>query len=125
MKICDAHWQDLKKAIDDRGLTRFIAKDGEAAAKAMASQIQGGDEKESYDPLMGANFAIWGNALEVWGPGMMQEGAPCPLCLLDKHAKECAEPDCQFKQTGADWVTLAADAQMEYATELGLLGKPN
>lgn len=125
MKICDAHWTELRKAIDDRGLTRFIAKDGEIAAKNMSAQIQGTDTEENFDPLMSAVFAIWGNSLEAFGLDIMKQDAPCPLCVLDKHVKECTDEGCTMKQSGSDWIRFAADGQMDVATELGLLGKPN
>lgn len=124
MKICDPHWQQLKQAIDERGLTPFVAKDGEHAAENMIAQLQGEDTKENFDPLMSATCMIWSNSLEAFGIEIIQPDAPCPLCLLDKHAKECTEEDCN-KQSGTDWIGFAADGQVEAAKELGLLGEPN
>jgi hypothetical protein len=124
MKICDSHWQQLKKAIDDRGLSRFVSKDGEHAAQNMIAQ-QGTDTKDNYDPLMFATYAIWGNSIEAFGLDIMRPEAPCPLCVLDKHVKECTEEGCNMKQSGSDWIGFAADGQIDAATELGLLGKPN
>ena len=125
MKICDTHWQALRKAIDDRGLTRFISKDGEQASQNMVAQLQGEDTKDHYDPLMAAVFAIWGNAIEAFGLDIMRPEAPCPLCVLDQHVKECTDEGCTMKQSGSDWIGYAADGQIDAATELGLLGKPN
>lgn len=124
MKICDSHWQQLRQAITDRGLAGFISKDGEHATENMVAQLQGTNTKENYDPLMSATFAIWGNALEAFGVEIVHEDAPCPLCVLDKHAAECTDVNCN-KQTGTDWIGFAADGQVEVATEMGLLGKPN
>jgi hypothetical protein len=125
MKICDAHWQELRQAIDNRGLTRIIAKDGEHAAKNMAAQLQGGDTKDNYDPLMSAVYAIWGNAIEAFGLDIMRPDAPCPLCVLDQHIKECTDEECGMKQSGSDWIGYAADGQIDAITQMGLLGKPN
>ena len=124
MKICDDHWLQLRKAIDDRGLGPFVAKNEEHAADNLMSQIRGTNTKENYDPLMSATYMIWSNALESFGMGIIQSDAPCPLCLLDKHVKECTEATCN-KQTGTDWIGFAADGQIEEARQLGLLGEPN
>jgi hypothetical protein len=123
MKICQEHWNRLRTAIEERGLSHFVAKDGKVAANNMVAELQGANTKENYDPLMAANFAIWGNALECWGIEMMTSDA-CPLCALDKHAAECTEESCN-KQSGSDWIRFAADGQFKVAQELGLLGEPN
>jgi hypothetical protein len=124
MKICDSHWQQLRQAIDERGLMGFVAKDGDHAAQNMVAQLQGTDTKENFDPLMSATFAIWGNSIEMWGLEIVQPDAPCPLCLLDDHAATCTEASCA-RNTGTDWIKFAADGQVEAATRLGLLSKPN
>jgi len=105
--ICDAHWQELQKAVADRGLTHLT---------------QNG---EDYDPLLAATFAIWGNSLEAFGLSILKPEAPCPLCVLDKHVRECTDESCESKDTGSDWIRYAADGQMDQAAQQGLLGKPN
>lgn len=124
MKICDNHWKGLKDAIDQRGLSKFISKDGQAAVARIVSSLQGADGKDEFDPLMQANFAIWGNALQAFGIEITAEEAPCPLCALDHHAKECTDTGCS-RETGADWIKFAADEQLENARQMGLIGEPN
>ncbi len=116
MKICQEHWDKLKEAIEARGLGHLVAGSG-ATAAVITGQLSGSDE---YDPLIAANFAIWNNALEAFGLSMMYEDAPCPLCLMDKHAAECVEPDCA-KNSGMDWIRFAADGQLETARNKGLV----
>jgi hypothetical protein len=124
MKICDSHWSQLKTAIEERGLSAYVSKNGEAAVKTLVASAQGVEGKDAFDPLLQANFAIWGNALEAFGADIMTENAPCPLCALDHHATTCTKEGCP-NETGADWIGFAADAQLENARQLGLLGKPN
>jgi hypothetical protein len=117
LKICEEHWNKLRAAIELRGLSRFVAGGAQKAVNLLASSASFGD---TFDPLMAANFAIWNNALEAFGLNMMVEDAPCPLCLMDKHAAECTEPDCK-KNSGLDWIEFAADGQLEVARQKGLL----
>lgn len=122
MKICADHWGKLKAAIELRGLTYLVAASGEKAVAMLEARIADpkADFKDTYDPLMAANFAIWNNALEAFGLGVMAEDALCPLCLMDKHAAECAEPECA-KNSGLDWIEFAADGQLEVARQKGLV----
>lgn len=122
MKICANHWTELKTAIDRRGLSGFIAKDGEEAIRKITSSF--GNDKDSFDPLIQANVAIWSNAIEAFGEDINTENAPCPLCTMDYHAATCKDAECN-NETGADWIKFAADEQLEIAREMGLLGEPN
>ncbi len=124
MKMCQAHWKELKAAIEERGLMRFVSGDGGQAYSRLANRLEGSASNEDYDPLMSACFNIYAHALDRWGLLLMTEDAPCPLCLNDEHAKSCTNPQCS-KPTGADWIRLAADAELEDAKSRGLVVKPN
>ena len=124
MKICESHWDKLRTAIDERGLSHLVAKDGAKAASQIAAQLNGSEAKEDYDPLMSAYWAITGNSIKAFGLDSMREDFGCPLCALDTHAAECKDEACP-KYTGTDWVTLAADGQLSIAKEMGLIGEPN
>jgi hypothetical protein len=124
MKICAEHWEKLRTAIDDRGLTFLVAKDGAKAAQQLTNQINGSEAKEDYDPLMSAYWAITANAVRTFGVDSMREDFGCPLCALDTHAAECKDEGCP-KYTGADWIGLSADGQLSIAKEMGLIGEPN
>lgn len=125
MKLCQEHWNELKTAIEQRGLMHLVATSGEKAINQVVTQLNGNDSNQTYDPLMSANFAIWGNALEVYGLAMMREDAPCPLCLIDKHLAECKESNCKFKDSASDWIRFASDAQLTAARERGLVPLPS
>jgi hypothetical protein len=100
MKMCQPHWEQLRKAIDERGLSGFINKSGEAATVEITSQIHGTEDKDRpYDPLLAANFAIWSNALKCGGLYLMS-GGYCPLCELEAHSPAKAE----------DWINPCTDS---------------
>lgn len=113
MKFCQDHHDKLKKAIDDRGLTRFIAKDGKTAFDLTVRQLQRTDESKG-DPLLNAYWAIVNNALSVIGLDLMAQNADgsdkCPICVLKTCG--CSDPGCaeRFEK----WIEHAADDQREH-----------
>lgn len=122
MNFCQAHWDTLRAAIDERGLTPLIAQDGQAAVDNMVAQLEQRDDVSNYDPLMAAMWAIDANALKLAGLALMmvREGSadpPCPLCFLNiEHKRACNDPDCQF--TYDDWINKAADEELEHVNQL-------
>lgn len=115
MKMCMPHWGELRKAIDDRGLSPLVARSGKEAAESAVRQIEGTDDKKAdFDPLMSANWAIMGRALELGGLYLMgadDKGEEyCPLCEVDKHGGKAS-----------DWITGCCNAQLDHARELGLV----
>jgi hypothetical protein len=124
MKLCQSCWDKLKAAIEQRGMLHLVAKSGEAASKQLAAQLSGGVSADNYDPLMAANFAIWKQSLSSFGLGMMSEDAPCPLCFKTEIETSCSDPNCN-KQTGEMWIEFAADEQLAYCREKGLVSQAN
>lgn len=115
MKMCQSHWDDLKIALELRGLMGLVAKNGDVAMSQMVDQLNGEEGPESYDPLMAANFAIWGNALRLGGLYLMAEKDLCPICESEKNDAYPAEW----------WITNAADEQLARARKLGLVPPPS
>lgn len=120
MKIqewCQPHWDELRVAIEQRGMMRLVAPDGAAAAAQMADELRSGQARdvEGFDPLMRAWSMINGRALEH-GSGLMG----CPLCFVQRHHDECQQPDC-LKSLPAEWIAGCTDSIRNYAAELGLL----
>jgi hypothetical protein len=122
MKACAKHWEELRGAIADRGLSKFVAQSGEAAAARMARQS--GSEREDFDPLMGAYMAIVGNVLRIVGIGLLADlpdgKEACPLCTLIDNCGCGRGDECPFRS----FVSRAADDQREHARHLGLLPPP-
>lgn len=115
MKMCQTHWAALRAAIEERGLMKLVSRNGEVLIERLEGQLIGQPIKETFDPLMGANLAIWSNALEAGGlylMGTTESGEQyCPICESEKHGGYPAEW----------WITNAADEQLNRAQELGLV----
>jgi hypothetical protein len=124
MKLCQECWNKLKQAVDERGLSNLIAKNGEVAASQIAEQLTTGSTPTNYDPLMAANMAIWSESLRAFGLSMMAEDAPCPLCEKTRIESICIDLNCS-KQTGDDWIQFAAEDQLQYAIHMGYVPKPS
>lgn len=120
MKLCQECWNELKEAIEQRGLMHLVAKGGEEAVKQIDAQLSGDTSARNYDPLMAANFAIWNQSLSSFGLGMMAPDAPCPLCHKTEIESVCTDPSCN-KQSGHDWIRFAADDQLAYSRHHGLV----
>lgn len=116
MKMCQLHWVALRDAIEMRGLSGFVSKDGQTAIDRTVNDLHGAPATQTFDPLMAANFAIWSNALDQGGLYLMQ-GDCCPICESEKHGGPTAEW----------WIANAAQEQLNKARELGLLppDRPN
>lgn len=122
MKWCDDHWAQLRKAIDDLGMTPLVAKNGEAAHANMVAELEAAQQgveppKETYDPLMSSFWAITNRALEMGGPYLLT-GDLCPLCELNKHC----EPDPAYQPDHAfHWIKGCTEAQLTFCQERGLV----
>jgi hypothetical protein len=114
MRMCDAHWQQLKTAIEDRGLGKFIAKNGEAAVAKLTSETM--NEQEAFEPLIGAHNAILMNALEAVGFQLFASDG-CPLCTVISSCTCGQGEQCPFRS----WINLAADDALAVAKQLGLM----
>ncbi|HEX5426602.1 MAG TPA: hypothetical protein VFW94_23845 [Candidatus Acidoferrales bacterium] len=124
MQMCQTHWDKLKARITEEGLMKFVSNSGEQAIEKTLQQSMGDDSNATYDPLMAANMAIWGNLLSQFGIGVMAADAPpCLLCFMDEAAKNgCGDPDCTRKHdSGMDWIEYAVRDQVEEAKKRGLL----
>jgi hypothetical protein len=125
MKMCSKHWQELRDAIIDRGLEKLISNSAESLFDSTIKSIQGEASIDDYDPLMTAYFEICSQALSILGVGLLLEETTCPICtplqIVVDHLDNCkcveeyhAKDNLGYVQR---WITLAANAQLEYARE--------
>lgn len=119
MKFCQPHWDALRKAIDDRGLSGFVPDGGEEAAKQMVDQIESGETTvDNFDPLMGAYWAIVGQITAVFGAGALFHKG-CPLSEANKaHNAACTDPTCTKDAYFDQWIECAADDMARIAEGL-------
>jgi hypothetical protein len=119
MQFCQDHWDRLRAAIDEKGLSALVPDDGAKAAAAMRERLSGADTTvDNFDPLLGAMFAILANLAELFGPVVILDPA-CPLCKANQaHDEQCLYPgNCTFE--GYDYMLArAADDQAALWQEL-------
>lgn len=114
--MCAEHWTRLRKEVEDSGMTHLVSRSGKEAFDKIvapltepASPRNGADD---FDPLMGANFSIWGAALKDGGLAMMV-GDKCPLC-------ECCRENPGLDE---DWIKGSVADELNHARQLGLMPK--
>jgi hypothetical protein len=110
---CKPHWDKLRQAIQDRGLDKFGAKDGNEVITEIVSQIEGNEE--TFDPLLGSwsriNVAMV-KSLQRLGRGQEALQLRCPCCIL----VEDGQP-----QTVDNWINGVTDEAKLYAIDQGLM----
>lgn len=111
MQICQTHWDELRAAIKSRGLDHLVARSGAEAVASLKRQVEGeADPQEDFDPLMGANFAIWRAFLRDGGIAALTYPGCC-LCRVNEQEEGLA----------TDWIEGAALDQLAHARALGLV----
>lgn len=107
MKWCQPHWEQLRAAVDARGLSHLGAQDAREAHREMVSQLEG--EPAAFDPLMGSFWRINSQMMENVGLRLMGR---CPLCILIEDGRpELVE----------NWINGVTDGALEYAVQEGLV----
>lgn len=122
MRICKQHWAEMREAIEARGMSGLIAKDGKQAVDDTVADLnkEPDPKNERFDPLMSMNWH-WGSiALKAGGLGMMGEGPEsndghfCPICELASHYDD-------FKPKAE--IAEVADQMLDWARTEGLVPK--
>ena len=85
MCICQVHWDRLRKAIEERGLSHLVAKTSEEAIEVVQEELQGNPDAP-FDPLMSCNWMIMGQATKMLGLSVFnqkEDGSDqCPICAV-------------------------------------------
>lgn len=106
--ICQAHWDRIRKALEERGIGHLGAKSGQAAIAAVVTELEGRGDENEFDPLMGCNNMIWTKGLEVCGLDLMTgEERKCPICEAIRRYETW-------------WIDGPANSMLEVAKEKGL-----
>lgn len=134
MKFCLDHWDQLRAAIDGRGLTALVSDGGAEAAHRMRRELAGETSIDSFDPLMGAHNLIVSNAMQtiadVGGDPLVllapdaPDDVQCPVCYLNtlarRHDQICEDPDCSSNGLRFEWMLArAADDMVARWRQLG------
>lgn len=112
MKICQPHWDRLRRAIDDRGIGHLGAKSGQDAIRNIVTDLEGREAENDFDPLMACNMMIWSAGTRDLGLALMaanEDGSEkCPICERAKSLEE-------------SWIQGPADEALKMAKEKGLV----
>jgi hypothetical protein len=111
MKMCQEHWDALRKSLADRELDKLGPQTAEELSASMQRQVDGKATNDDFSPLMNAHTAIISAYLHTVGMEAF-EGEKCPLCEADKHAN-----------LAANWIAGACDDQLAAAREMGLVSQ--
>lgn len=121
MKFCEAHWTELRAAIESRGLMSLVSTSGAQAAARDANRLGGSDAAKDYDPLMAAHWAIVNRSMSIAGLTIMHpndDGTDrCPLCFLITSCQCTLGDGCHYR----GWITSVADFVYAEAREKGLV----
>lgn len=118
MQFCTTHWQALRQAVECRGMSHLVAKDGAAAIQDVAAQFNGTDTLANWDPLMAAHWAIGNRVLQAVGLRLIVE-RECPLCVVERSGVQ------QTSNAGAaqQWVDGCMDSMLAYARQNKLVAE--
>ena len=109
MKLCTEHWDALRAAIDARGLSHLISKNGAEAAKKVVSELEGRGAENDFDPLLCANNMLFTAGLSCGGLAMLS-GDFCPVCKAEENGVPKGE-----------WIEGPAEGVLHEARRLGLV----
>lgn len=90
MRICEDHWTLCREAVDQRGMSSLVAREGATGFENIVGGSEGETVKKAFHPLMSLNWHFTNNALRYRGLSLMcqdEAGSPCcPICEFEKHA---------------------------------------
>ncbi len=112
MRICQTHWDSLRKALDDRGIGHLGAQTGRQAMAAVVTEMEGRGAENDFDPLMACNNMIFAEGLKRCGLALMapnEDGSEkCPICESQR-------------QYGEWWIKGPADTMLHEARQKKLV----
>ena len=112
--MCMEHWNELKSAIENKGLGHLVSKDSQSVANRIKKELN--HEHFIKDPLFSANMAIMGNAIQAGGlylMGKKEDGSDyCPLCEALRNLEDGMDKK---------WIECAVQEQYDNALNAGLL----
>jgi hypothetical protein len=130
VKFCQPHWEAMRAAVDARGMSHLVARDGHEAIENEVLRLRGDTSPQTWDPLMAAHWAIAERVINRIGHSQGPAAALsalggedfCPLCEVQKSfdswdpAKR--PPEAHDAQ---GWVDDCMDAMRKHAVAKGLV----
>lgn len=116
MEFCAKHWDGLRQAVDEQGLSHLVSANPVVAV--VRGMAEASDDPEMFDPLMFAMWNLLSNGSKIINrPLLLIDG--CPICyLLDEHERTCdGDPRCRTVEEVESWTGKAAmSARQRYET---------
>ena len=111
MKLCQDHWHELKNAIRQRGMWKFVPPDGPLKANRATHYLDARTAPLRFDPLTMASMLISHQALTAFGDYLKTRNY-CPLCEVEQNLG-----------TGIsmEWIDVNADTLLELCRERHLI----
>jgi hypothetical protein len=119
MRICKEHWEALRAAIENKGMSHLV-KSGQEIFDSAKNELTG-EGPTTFDPLFMANNMIVGNAIKSGGLYLLGEtedgsndGHYCPLCEAKYHGSKSEQP---VDNLDEDWIEGCTEAILRDAIE--------
>lgn len=110
LSLCPAHWKEIKDKVAEFGMDHLIKKTANEALADIRGQLEGAPAEQTFDPLMGAYWAIQTTYLRGAGLAAFQSGL-CSLCDVDQESPGRA----------TNWIEGSVTDQFNRAKHLGLI----
>ncbi len=123
MQFCKPHWDALRDAVEQRGMSHLVARSGQQAHEDAVAQLEGSDDLQNWDPLMAAHWAISSRVLRAVGLDLMF-GQKCPLCLVQQDYEAVMRdgaPEGKTFVPAQYWIDSCMDSMLVYARDNGLV----
>jgi hypothetical protein len=119
MQFCQSHWEQLRAAIDARGLAPLVSRNGQEGMEAFKAWLADSPDGATFDPLVSAHFMIVDRALHALGPYLL--GDYCPVCeVVRVHPKPCLN-GCTDEDVERAWINGPADGVLRHVQESPVL----
>lgn len=116
MKVCPSHWAKLRRAIDARGMTPLVARNGSEALERSVEELRGEAAEPSLDPLMAAHNMIVAAVIQRVGLQLFV-GDQCPVCVGIKTNEGVIDPELERAYTAEEeesyWIDGPAGAVLD------------
>jgi len=117
MRFCLPHWEQLKQALKDAGMSHLITNGGEQLAEKLKRESEG--QAVVPDPLFEAHNMMLERAMNHLGPYIMfqkEDGTDyCPLCEVNE--KLMPHPETKLKCADSWISTIVPYLKEEYTKE--------
>jgi hypothetical protein len=111
MQICQDHWHEIKNAIRQRGLWKFVTPAGYASGQSIRPELNPNPIPSTFDPLMAESLMISEQARMAFG-SYAAVRSDCPLCEAEQNLGA---------GTALEWIDTDADTILALCREQNMV----